>query len=290
MLRRVGFVGPLADRFGKEAITFDCDDIRSLLSGLQCAYPDFRAELSNFDEVILVKKQGDKIEPIPQEELSLTFGKADEIYLAAGTKGSAAEAAAFVASYFAEGTAAYYAAYVITYVAVAVAVTATMGAVMRSMMDTPDASRSERDKRASSLFNGVQTVIEQGGAIPVIYGRHRVGSTVISTEIASERLPILTPDVIRVTSGHSYSGNLTVNDILRERLTVTSWTIMGTTQVAGATYTGSDYTIKVDANGDINIASSESVNVMLTLGYTATTSDGREATSTASVSITPTYW
>lgn len=39
------------------------------------------------------------------------------------------------------------------------------------------------EEKASFIFNGVANVIEQGGAVPCVYGRFRVGSTVVSAGI-----------------------------------------------------------------------------------------------------------
>lgn len=47
-------------------------------------------------------------------------------------------------------------------------------------------SRESADERASYLFNGAVNTVEQGGPVPVIYGRMRTGSVVISGGIKSE--------------------------------------------------------------------------------------------------------
>lgn len=52
-------------------------------------------------------------------------------------------------------------------------------------LTTPNASdnRAGPDERASFIFNGAANVIEQGGAVPCVYGRFRTGSTVVSAGI-----------------------------------------------------------------------------------------------------------
>lgn len=47
-------------------------------------------------------------------------------------------------------------------------------------------SRESADERPSYLFNGAVNTVEQGGPVPVIYGRMRTGSVVISGGIKSE--------------------------------------------------------------------------------------------------------
>jgi predicted phage tail protein len=42
---------------------------------------------------------------------------------------------------------------------------------------------AEQDRRASFVYNGPVNVVEQGGPVPLVYGRHICGSTVISAGI-----------------------------------------------------------------------------------------------------------
>ena len=42
---------------------------------------------------------------------------------------------------------------------------------------------AEVDQRPSFLFNGIVNVVEQGGPVPVVCGRHRTGSTVIGASM-----------------------------------------------------------------------------------------------------------
>lgn len=57
-------------------------------------------------------------------------------------------------------------------------------------LNTPkaQAARSAPDERASFTFNGATNVIEQGGAVPLAYGRSLLGSTVVSAGIDVEQL------------------------------------------------------------------------------------------------------
>ncbi len=45
------------------------------------------------------------------------------------------------------------------------------------------------DRRQSSLFNGAVTSVEQGGVVPLVYGRVRTGGTVISAGLSVEDVP-----------------------------------------------------------------------------------------------------
>lgn len=46
------------------------------------------------------------------------------------------------------------------------------------------------EQRASFLFNGATNVNEQGGPVPLVFGRFRVGSTRISVDVTTEEVPV----------------------------------------------------------------------------------------------------
>ena len=48
--------------------------------------------------------------------------------------------------------------------------------------------RNEVDRRESFLFNGAENRSAQGIAVPLVYGRFRAGSIVVSTGLSTERL------------------------------------------------------------------------------------------------------
>lgn len=54
---------------------------------------------------------------------------------------------------------------------------------------TSAAARESPEERPSFLFNGATNNTEQGGPVPLVYGKMRVGSTVISGGITTEKLP-----------------------------------------------------------------------------------------------------
>ena len=52
---------------------------------------------------------------------------------------------------------------------------------------TPDyGTREKPDERPSFIFDGPTNTIEQGGALPLVYGRMRLGSTVVSSALDVE--------------------------------------------------------------------------------------------------------
>ncbi|MBU3655914.1 MAG: tail assembly protein [Alphaproteobacteria bacterium] len=68
---------------------------------------------------------------------------------------------------------------------------AVLGGITQMLTPTPQAndysSRERPEDRPSLLFNGAVNTLEQGGAVPLIYGKHRVGSVVINVGLKTEQ-------------------------------------------------------------------------------------------------------
>lgn len=71
-----------------------------------------------------------------------------------------------------------------------VAVAASGVSMMMSPMPAGTTADSGAEPRASFLFNGATNVNEQGGPVPLVYGRFRVGSTRISVDASTEEVPV----------------------------------------------------------------------------------------------------
>lgn len=55
-----------------------------------------------------------------------------------------------------------------------------------AMMMAPTPKLNSSKKEDSFLFNGAENTFEQGGPVPLVYGQHLVGSTIVSAGIATE--------------------------------------------------------------------------------------------------------
>lgn len=77
-----------------------------------------------------------------------------------------------------------------------------------SALTTPKAQqqRAAPDENASFVFNGATNVIEQGGAVPLIYGRCLAGSTIVSAGIDAEQMQKYTSPL-----GHNIAPNSKFN-------------------------------------------------------------------------------
>lgn len=84
------------------------------------------------------------------------------------------------------------------------------GAMMiYTALATPNSAKTRSVEEAPSfIFNGAQNVLEQGGAVPVVYGRFRTGSVVVSAGIDSEQLTAYTSPTSENPAGDSQFDRL----------------------------------------------------------------------------------
>ena len=108
-------------------------------------------------------------------------------YFSAGTLSAAAVSATFGAG-GAIGSIAFIGA------SMALSGIAQMLTPMPDMSADGTTDRNKADQRPSYLFNGAVNVLEEGGAVPIIYGLHRVGSTVVSSGVEIEQIAFTGPE------------------------------------------------------------------------------------------------
>lgn len=68
-----------------------------------------------------------------------------------------------------------------------------LGGLSQTLTPTPQqtssySGREAAEDRPSFLFNGARNTVEQGNPVPVVYGRYRVGGTIVSAGIEVEQI------------------------------------------------------------------------------------------------------
>ncbi len=185
MIRTIQLHGSLAEKFTKEPFELDVDSPTLLLRGLSCIFPTFEQELKKNAEYQIVKVEHEKkcYSYIDIEKFGVGLGDSTEIHIAPVIEGRGLEIAAALV---AKGTAAYF----IIGFAINIGVSMLMSYVAQRLSPsakTTGASTPAAD-RPSFMYNGVITnVVTPGNAKPLVYGRAKVGSYVISTGAVSER-------------------------------------------------------------------------------------------------------
>lgn len=198
--------GTLGKKYGK-SYTLNVEDVVSACKHLARLVPGFRKEVRDGTyKVIRGKVKGGK--QLGPDELYMTLKDEVHIYpITAGSKGggkailgilllgvavfmTGGAALGIGAAAFGTGlTAGAGATLSLTLAGTVAAFGASMllGGVAMMLSPTPGSDYGSReDTTQSFLFNGVQNTTEQGGPIPLIYGRFMVGSKVVSAAVTTE--------------------------------------------------------------------------------------------------------
>lgn len=190
MLRTVRFYGALEALAGTPTLELDVDTPVMLFHGLRSQIKGFRQWCDDHKLAVVLTDKNREPESLTMDGFSMSLGKASEVHLLPETEGAGVEFAAvasFLSSYGITSTLAA----VVAYVAVNVAISYAIGAVAQSLAGSPDTSSGtgRPDERPSFLYSGPVNTTAQGHAVPIVYGVHMVGSTVISAGITVEDIP-----------------------------------------------------------------------------------------------------
>lgn len=192
MLRTISFYGSIKDKLGASDITLDANTPDMVLRGLKSQVPDFNDAMKELGTYYFVLKGGDRIECVTPESFSFPLGDwTTDILLVPEVTGDWEAATYIAAMAFEAGTVAYYAAAVVAYIAIAYAVASVAMALAPAPNTAGGQERAE--ERPSFLYNGPVNVIEQGYAVPIVYGIHTTGSVVISAGVQVEEMEYVPP-------------------------------------------------------------------------------------------------
>lgn len=189
--------GSLKARFGGPfslAVRDAAEALRALCAQLE----GFRHALAD-GEWQVVRGNEETGTALDEHSLTLSLGKAEELHFlpalqGAGSNGvgKALGGAALIGASFLVPGAGVFGAGIITQGAVAgLGVSLALGGVSMMLAPSPQSNYSDRerpDQRPSFLFDGPVNTSTQGLPMPVIYGRIKTGSIVISAGMTAEEL------------------------------------------------------------------------------------------------------
>lgn len=211
MLRTVHLNGVLK-QFSKKPVQVSGDTTQMVMQGLFCMFgPRFKQIIREGQWHLTrgkkLKELADADESIGEEELAFNLGKTTEIHLypAVKAKGAIARivvgAVLVVIGYFVPPLAP------ILYKAGAALI---LGGISEMLAPKPRTNQQQQSgQNASFLFNGTVNVTEQGGAVPIVYGRvRRASSLVLSAGISTENMqtPGMWGKNNQFKSGEIYDG------------------------------------------------------------------------------------
>ena len=193
MLRKVKLHGKLGKKFGEEH-EYDVGSIDDAIKLLMANYKDFKEEVRKGFYRIVKGSDLDVTEGrggLCEEELNLQFGSGD-FHIVPALEGSGNQG---------KGWGQIIAGVILVAIAIFVPGIGTAIAMQIGIMGAglilsgiatlmmPDIAddQDNRDERAASYtFNGAVNRIEQGVAIPIVYGRFGLGSVVVASSLVSK--------------------------------------------------------------------------------------------------------
>lgn len=182
--RKIHLYGELRDLVGQEVIELYGDNIRVLMSGVNARVGGNRLKqylINNHFRVVYDQ------EDQSNETVTEGLGDVENIHLYPVIEGEGSRglqivlgATLIVAGVFTGGATWAYAAQVGSAL-----VTTGVGLVLSGVFaQRPSSNLRERpEERASFIFNGAVNSVQEGTPVPLVYGRHRVGSIVVSASL-----------------------------------------------------------------------------------------------------------
>lgn len=201
MLRSIVLHGRLGEEFGGP-YPLDVISPAEAVRALCVMVKGFRASLRE-GHYRVIRGPLDRGREIGEDTLTMRLGAATELHIVPVVGGGANAlgkiiagialiAAAFLAPYalpsisFAAGSVAAS----ITGVAVGIGASLALGGVAMMLAPAPQTQNGNAsvDQMQSFLFGGLTNVATQGGPVPLVYGRMRVGSVEVSVGVTTEQL------------------------------------------------------------------------------------------------------
>lgn len=208
MLRTIHFTGKLA-QFSKKPVQIEAETTLMLMQGLFNMFgPRFKQmvrdgewHLTRGKKLKDVKSYDDTI---GQDEIKFGLGSTTEIWMCPAVKAKSA-VARIVVGVVLIVVGVVFQMPMLTQLGIGLA----LGGVAELLAPKPSVGVQEQaGNNASFLFNGTVNVTEQGGPVPVIYGRvQRASSLVLSAGISTENMTVATGTTgTTTTTGGRYNG------------------------------------------------------------------------------------
>ncbi|AHC30456.1 tail protein [Rhizobium phage vB_RleS_L338C] len=194
MLRKVYLHGHAREMFG-ECFELDISTLSEAVRAIGCQVPGFRNYIAQRHFRVTVGKELRKGRALGENQITEYLGKGD-LHLMPVIKGAKngglmkiiAGVLIAAVAWWAAPTLGAAAIGSVTYGQIAMVGIGLAAAGLSQLLTNNKASKEKKDE--SARIGGAINVMEQGGPVPLIYGRYRVGSTMISSGVTTEDIPI----------------------------------------------------------------------------------------------------
>lgn len=199
-MKEITLHGELAEKFESEPFQLDVNNGAMMYRGLASRFGnEFRKDFREGTyEIVCIKD--DKKSYIHDEMTATMYLDADEIHITPVVEGSGRfgqiilGVILIVVGYIFPAIGAY---------TIPAGIAMVAGGIVQLLTPVPNFSAlsNERpDSRPSFVFNGAVNVYEQGGPVPLVYGRFKAGSVIVSAGFDVERM------AYNVRCGPRYDG------------------------------------------------------------------------------------
>jgi len=293
MIRTIKLYGDLAEICG-DSIRLYATCLYEVIAGIKANYPKtielFEGGKCHVHAGI---ERDDKTDWLTDKNCNELLGDVATIHFAIAITGSGLALAKVIYGALMAtgiGMVAAIALTAIAMVAIHVAVGMAVTAITKMFAPKPSLKEKESKDEKSYNLNGPKQQRGIGATVPLLYGRYRGGSCIISQTIMSERLIMAMPDTITLRPGIN-TFNVLANDGASAGAWVKSvtfgsntWTSTGTGVSPTWNIFNSANTITIGADGliTVNMVTPPTYTAEVSLTYTATKSgvfgDGDSAT------------
>ena len=208
-MKTIHLHGELAEKFGAEPIELEVATAAMMTRGLISRFGNEFRQIVREGTFELLCIKGEKKTYVHNEMTATMYLDADEIHFTPVAAGSGRFGQIIVGivlivvgTIFTVFTAGFSAGMV------AAGIGMVAGGVVQLLTPVPDVGSlaNERpDSAPSFLFNGAVNVYEQGGPVPLVYGRFKAGSVIVSAGFSTERMAFN----VRAGRGYDENGNPT---------------------------------------------------------------------------------
>lgn len=191
MLRNIHLKGDLAAFCGQETFTFDVSSVGEALRALESNFKGFMQKIKRKGEyrVVVGNVFNDAKKHLNNETIRLDYNDNKDIWIApviagskqAGVWQTVLGIVLIVVGIIVPAIGVY---------TIPVGIGLLISGVVQMLTPTPKVGdygdREDANNRQSTMFDGPVNTVGQGGSIPDVYGRVRIGSTIISAGLESE--------------------------------------------------------------------------------------------------------
>ena len=243
-IHKVKFIGEMRE-LSDELVPINAGDLRDLISGVKVLFPASAKYFLPHRQMCIGVVNGEDVKWLTRDEALLQIPDCEYLIVGVDYDGSAGV-----------DLMAIVIAYVIQW---------TIGRIVTLFFTDKPGTKEEQQDKDSYLLNGPNNSTRAGEAVPLVFGRFRCGSVVISQALTSERMGTSLRDEWSFTGTGTFTGNFLTNDANNVSLTITSIDLQQQYKGAKTTHTVPFTNLALSSNRTLSVAADGSWSLTRTV-------------------------